>query len=446
MKYYNLDTLNNFIKENNIKLLENYENVNRETKIKAKCLTEGCEHNCYKTFRQIIDVSGCYCNLCTSFNKKKKVQQTCLKKYGTNSINQYQESNYKLDNLLKYVEDNNITLLKEYNKVKSYTIIEAKCITKDCNGICKRRFYAIVNNVGCYCKSCTAKNRFKKLKATNLEKYGVENISQSEIIKNKKVETSIKNYGVEYPLQNKDVLIKIKETNFEKYGCENPFQNEIIKQKIKLTNLDKYSVEHAIHSKIVKEKIKQTNLDKYGTHTPLQNEIVKNKIKMTILEKYGVENISQSDIIKNKKVETSIKKYGVEYPMQNSNFAENASKNAYLIKEYKFPSGRIEKIQGYENYTLDTLLNVEHINEDDIVLSKKEVPECFYFDKNGKKRRYYVDCFIKSQNRCIETKSTWTAKKNIDVIFIKQQALKDLGYNCEIWIYNSKGEIVECYK
>ena len=40
--------------------------------------------------------------------------------------------------------------------------------------------------------------------------------------------------------------------------------------------------------------------------------------------------------------------------------------------------------------------------------------------------------------------STWTAKKK-DCIFLKQRAVKDAGYKCEIWVYNTKGEKVECY-
>jgi hypothetical protein len=40
----------------------------------------------------------------------------------------------------------------------------------------------------------------------------------------------------------------------------------------------------------------------------------------------------------------------------------------------------------------------------------------------------------------------WTAKQGEDIIFLKQKALKDDGYECEIWIYNEKGEKVECHK
>ena len=92
---------------------------------------------------------------------------------------------------------------------------------------------------------------------------------------------------------------------------------------------------------------------------------------------------------------------------------------------------------------LNDLLKKEKISEDDIIVSRSEIPEVWYKDREGKKHRYFVDCLIKSQKRCIEVKSTWTAEKKKDVIFLKQQALKDSGFLCEIWIYNSKGEIVE---
>jgi hypothetical protein len=46
---------------------------------------------------------------------------------------------------------------------------------------------------------------------------------------------------------------------------------------------------------------------------------------------------------------------------------------------------------------------------------------------------------------CIEVKSTWTIEKKKDNVFLKQQAAKELGYKYEIWVYNAKGEKVECY-
>jgi hypothetical protein len=46
---------------------------------------------------------------------------------------------------------------------------------------------------------------------------------------------------------------------------------------------------------------------------------------------------------------------------------------------------------------------------------------------------------------CIEVKSTWTFEKQKDIIFLKQNAAKQLGYLYEIWVYDNKGNKVEFY-
>jgi hypothetical protein len=92
---------------------------------------------------------------------------------------------------------------------------------------------------------------------------------------------------------------------------------------------------------------------------------------------------------------------------------------------------------------LNDLLQKEEVEEDDIIVKRSEVPSVWYEDSSGKRKRYFVDCFIKSQNRCIETKSTWTANKKHDCIYLKQQAVKDAGFNCEIWVYDNNGKIAE---
>jgi len=115
------------------------------------------------------------------------------------------------------------------------------------------------------------------------------------------------------------------------------------------------------------------------------------------------------------------------------------NKKSYYIKDYILPCGNIIKIQGYEHFALDELLQKENINETDIVTGCKNVPAIWYNDDNGKKHRHYVDILIPSQNKCIEVKSLWTFQKQKNIIFLKQNAAKELGYLYEIWIYDSKG-------
>jgi hypothetical protein len=142
---------------------------------------------------------------------------------------------------------------------------------------------------------------------------------------------------------------------------------------------------------------------------------------------------------------TNFKKYGCNHPTQNSEIMEKSVKTSFTKKEYVFPSGRIDKIQGYENYALDELIINEKIDESDIITGCKNVPTIWYNDENGKKHRHYVDIFIPSQNKCIEVKSSWTAKQNEHNIFLKQKAAKELGYKYAIWVYNNKKENVKCY-
>ena len=376
---------------------------------------------------------------------------------------------YDYNYLQQYCNENKIILIKDYSttKVCRDTIIETKCIIDSCNESSNRNFRNMVK-IGCYCIKHTEENRRNKFKQTNLIKFGTENPSQSEEIKSKKKQTCLKNHGVECSLQSKDIREKGKKTSLQKYGVENPMQNTDIQNKARETNIKKlgvpypqqseevrektnqsymtnWNVEHISKSQEIKNKKIQTSLKNHGVEHTQQSEEVRKKTEDTNLKTRGVKCSFQCEVVKEKIKETNLERYGVSYPQQNAEISEKTSKSALTYKNYVFPSGRIERIQGYENFMVDDLLK-EGISEEDIILKRTEVPICWYKDENGKDCRYYVDCFIKSQNRCIEAKSNWTAEKKQDCIYLKQQALKDAGYKCEIWVYNGKGEKVECYK
>jgi hypothetical protein len=207
-----------------------------------------------------------------------------------------------------------------------------------------------------------------------------------------------------------------KETNLKTIGKENYFQCEIIKNKIKDTNIKKYGVEYISQSEIIRNKVKETCLKKYGFHHQSYNKTIQEKI-----------------------TQTNILKYGVEHLMKNPEYLENMLKNAFKFKNYTLPSGKIITYQGYENLALDELIINEKMNESDIIIGVKNVPEIWFFDKNNKEHRYYVDIFIPSQNKCIEVKSLYTYEKDKYKNLLKEEAAQNLGYNFEFWIYDKKG-------
>jgi len=331
-----------------------------------------------------------------------------------------EKNRYNFEFLIFFCKENKIDILEEFNEknVNCNTKITGKCLGEDCSNFYCKKFHILFKTKVFTCKKCCIKDGLIKKEETFLKKYGVTNISKLDEIKNKKIKTSL-----------------------EKYGVDNPAKSQIVKNKAMETIIKKYNM---IPKIILTQEEKNIKLiEKYGTINFRNSEIIKNKIKKTCMEKYGVDHISKSNYIKEIIKNNNFKKYGCESPMQLSEIAEKNTKNGFRIKEFIFPSGKIVKVQGYEPFALRDLIENEKFDENDIITGCINVPEIWYTDINGKKHRHYVDIFIKSQNKCIEIKSSWTIKK--ENVFLKQDAAKNLGYIYEIWVYNDKGNIIQKY-
>lgn len=193
------------------------------------------------------------------------------------------------------------------------------------------------------------------------------------------------------------------------------------------------------------DKYDYSNINYINAYTSVSIRCKLHNIEFIQSPRAHYNNYTACRLCINEKIKaTCITKYGTEHFMQNSEIADKASKNAYKSYNYIFPSGRIDKIQGYEKFALDELL--KEYDENDIITMRSDVPEIWYVDEKGQKHRHYGDIFIKSKQLFIEVKSPWTAEKKKDNIFLKQNAGKELGYQYEIWIYDAKGNKVECYK
>lgn len=352
---------------------------------------------------------------------------------------------YSFESLQKFCKENDIELCRDYSQevVRRETKIEGKCRNESCNELFNKAFRELIQNMTPYCIKCTYANALEKRKQTSLKKYGVEYALQNTKIKEKAKDTLFLNYGVEYPSHSKEIRDKFKNTCLKKWGVEHPSQSDIIKNKMKETCYRNSGYSYPMQNQKTKEKSKQTLLENYGVENPSQSLDIQNMIKEKNLKKWGVEYTLQNEIVKQKGIETSLRKYGVKNPIQNPLICEKACNN-YKTKHYTFPSGKIITYQGYENLALDELLKT--LSENDIFNSKSDVPPIWYTTDDGNKHRHYVDIFIPTKNLCIEVKSTWTINFTKSHIFLKQSAAKELGYNYEIWVYNKKGEKINCYE
>ena len=214
-----------------------------------------------------------------------------------NNLYQCQLCNFKtirLSSLMRHIHNkHNILSEQYYNK---YGITGKK--DNRCKICCKLTKY--LNFFKGYAITCSIECA-KIYKRNNcLKKFGVEYPLQSKQIQTKIKETNLKKYGVKNQFQNKQTCIKIKKTNLKRYGVENPFQNKQIQNKTKETNLKRYGVENIFQLQKIKQKIKQTNLKKYKVENPFQAQEIKQKIKQTYLNKYGVEHPMQNKQIFNK--------------------------------------------------------------------------------------------------------------------------------------------------
>ena len=247
-------------------------------------------------------------------------------------------------------------------------------------------------------------------KNTTLKIYGVENPSQSEVVKKEKIANSLQKYGVSHPSKLQITTYKRKTTCLEKYGCEASSQSSFVKQKVKANNQLKYNVDYPSQLKDIKEKVisqnrhkygvdhpsqtkefqdkrKDTCMNKYGGYAPICDRAIKSKIKNTCLSKYGVDNPAKSNLIRYKMHQTCLQKYGVSNPFQKEDIREKAFNT--MRKNNSFKTSTQEEI------IYNRLCDI--FSSDNIVRQ--------YKDKN--KYPFNCDFYIKSLNLFIECNYYW---------------------------------------
>lgn len=244
-----------------------------------------------------------------------------------------------------------------------------------------------------YYNSLTTK---EKSEYTSLKHYGTKCPSQSQEIKERGWNTTIKRYGG-IGFASKEITEKYHKTCLDKYGTEWASQSEEVKDKIKQVNLEKYGAENIYASEYGKQRIKETNLKKYGVEYSWQADEVKEKIKQTNLARYGTENPTQSPIIQEKAKKTNMKRYGVTNPM-------------------KATSGTLPKGSNVGILPVDKILNTKKKNntfstskaEKEIGSKLKDLYPDLKTQYKSDVYPFACDFYIPSLDLYIEYNGTWT--------------------------------------
>ena len=191
--------------------------------------------------------------------------------------------------------------------------------------------------------------------------------------------------------------------------------------------------------KYVVDKIKTTCMEKYGVSNASKTDEIKEKINKVYQLKYG-DHPKRTPEVHQKWVNTCIEKYG-GHPNQNVDVQAKSEATSFKHRDYVMPSGKIVKIQGYEDRALDELLQM--FPEDEITVGRANIPTFKYVCNEGVSRTYFPDFYIKSLNTILEVKSEWTIRLSTCRLKEKANAVVKAGYRFEVWVYNVKGDVKE---
>jgi len=214
LKYHNIsirEYYDKWIKEENDGICKN---CGKETKFISKKYKIYCSNKCYKKGQgKVISEKAKI--------KRLKIQETykfqcleCREKFKTLT---------KLNNHIKKVHGK-----KEYYDKWVKKENEELCkICKESTNFTDRISGKYSGYEMCCSKECREKYRLIERSKTNMEKYGVRNVYQREDIKEKCRKTKLEKYGDE----NFTNMEKAKETCLKNYGVEWPLQNRDILEK-----------------------------------------------------------------------------------------------------------------------------------------------------------------------------------------------------------------------
>lgn len=173
--------------------------------------------------------------------------------------------------------------LKEYYINQNHTIVE-----------CSQHFNMSTGGIKWYINKYNMHkdegSRLERIESTMQERYGVSHALQNNDFLAKRMNT----YWNRTEEQNKASMELRKKTNLDKYGVEHVTQSDFVKQKTIETNQRKFGVSYPTQNKEFRKKIEENMLSKYGAKNPSQVVEFQKKREDTINKKYGVTNFGET--------------------------------------------------------------------------------------------------------------------------------------------------------
>jgi hypothetical protein len=223
-----------------------------------------------------------------------------------------------------------------------------------------------------------------------------------------------------------------------KYGVGNIWNIPGYRENVEKNNLEKWGSPYIMGSEHFKEKTKEKIEREWGGSHPTKHKSVQDKIKKTTLEKYGYDCILKD---REKMKKGMLEKYGEDHNMKILSIHEKTMKSMKRYYSYILPSGKIIKLQGYEKFGVEYLLNF--FDESDIETDQKEINKILGQIKYGMDKKYYPDIYVKSINKIFEIKSSYIYNLNLEKNLAKKEACERKGIEFEFLIFDNLGNLIK---
>ena len=306
--------------------------------------------------------------------------------------------NYTKELLDRIMERDEAVRLLDYDKYTRNIDVQFMC---KCGEPAIKMFRFIVENAGARCHDCSDIVRQQKLK-----------------------DTILKVYGVEHVMHNKEIMQSARK-NLVTFTRER--LNEFVTKENLIGEYDENTINRETIITFLCSTCKTRDTKTYRM----------------IVERCGAICETCTKNVKQGKIQASMmEQYGVRFSLQVPEFSKKAHDAGCNTKEFQFPSGKVLSVQGYEPLALE-LLVMQDYDENDIITSRKQVPQIWWIDADGQEHRYYIDIYIKNENRLIEVKSDYRYEKDKDKIEFVWRTCVEMGYNYEVWIFDKHEELVE---
>ena len=232
----NLDILNNiFSKCKKGIILEAYDKVNKDTKIKFIC--DKCENEDSKAFIRIKEL-GPYCKKCIMNKRKEKLEKTMLEKYGVKNANdipgvkekikQTKDKEYTKEQQKEFLNKCHEGSKKRWENYRNSFRPFLDILKKEGKGVCK------------YCNEEKSIDRFQKYKSDytkeelyDIKCYDCKNKKKSENKENKKytVEEFLSSILKDTKLRNNIKNNKRKDNKFKEFNITHEYLIDLWKSQ-----------------------------------------------------------------------------------------------------------------------------------------------------------------------------------------------------------------------